>query len=459
MGRGLRAVGAGLAVVAAVVVGTVMGTAAAGAAAADGAGPVATPPSTPQTQTVSGVAANGVQLSVTAPAQLPLDLPGQQLPEREVDVTVKDVGGQGYSGAVNMTLTSEGSGASAASLRLDHYNLASGAWETESIASNDSSCTVADTVTVPANGTQVLKLRMSPGTTVVGDVKLSVAANGATAVTTMPVTGPSFQVTGLPGSARAGAPMVLTGTLTNPTDVSLQDVPVRLLLCSTGSAGCVAHASDVKVEVQASTGAWRAVPVSDATASSPMTATVVPQLTLPAGGSAQVSVRVTVGAGAFGTPGSGQPSSPAAAQPVSVAVALSPVGLTLDGQPTMSGTLTVQPPPQQPVSSTPSSPSSTPSSSASSTTATPTDPATPTDSATATPTGAPTPTAVTSNDAASTPAAASSSSSPTILVAAGLLAVCLALVLWWVLMKRRERMARVVAGQVGAGEESDDGLE
>jgi len=434
----------------------------AGTAAADGSGPVATPPSTPQTQTVSGVAANGVQLSVTAPAQLPLDLPGQPLPEREVDVTVKDVGGQGYTGQVTMTLAPEGSGASAASLRVEHFDLASGAWK--SVPSADSSFTVADSVTVPASGTQVLKMRLSPGTSAVSDVKLNVAANGATAVATMPVTGLSFQVSGLTGSGRAGTPMLLTGTLSNPTDVGLQNVPVKLLLCSgssagsggsagsSGSAGCVAHVSDVKVEVQNSSGAWQTVPVSGATASSPMSATVVPQLTLPAGGSAQISVRVTVGAGAFGTPGqpSGQPSTPASAQPMSVAVALSPVGLSYDGQPTMSGTLTVQPPAQQP-SSTPATPSSTPSTSAT-TDPTATDSSAASEGPTTMPTGAVTSGAAPSTEGASTPSASASSSSPTILVAAGLLAVCLALVLWWVLMKRRERMARVAVAH-GADDE------
>lgn len=451
MRRRLRAVVAGLLVVGAF---TVAGT----AAAADGAGPVATPPSTPQTQTLSGVAANGVQLAVTAPAQLPLDLPGRQLPEREVDVTVKDVGGQGYSGQVSMTLAPEGSGASAASLRVEHLDQVSGAWK--SVPSGDSSFTVADSVTVPANGTQVLKLRLSPGTSAVSDVKLNVAANGATAVATMPVTGLSFQVSGLSGSGRAGSPMLLTGTLSNPTDVSLQDIPVKLLLCSAGSAGCVAHASDVKVEVQDGSGAWHTVAVSGATASSPMSATVVPQLTLPAGGSAQISVRVTIGAGAFGTAGqpsgqtSGQTSTPVSAQPMSVAVALSPVGLSYDGQPTMSGTLTVQPPPQ-PASSTPATPSSTPSTS---TTADPTstDSSTATGDPTATPTGAQTPGAAPSAEGASTPGASLSSSSPTVLVAAGLLAVCLALVLWWVLMKRRERMARVAVAHAGDDEDPHD---
>lgn len=432
----------------------------AGTAAADGSGPVATPPSTPQTQTVSGVAANGVQLSVTAPAQLPLDLPGQPLPEREVDVTVKDVGGQGYAGQVTMTLAPEGSGASAAPLRVEHFDLASGAWK--SVPSGDSSFTVADSVTVPASGTQVLKVRLSPGTSALSDVRLNVAANGATAVATMPVTGLSFQVSGLTGSGRAGTPMLLTGTLSNPTDVGLQDIPVKLLLCSgssagsAGSAGCVAHVSDMKVEVQNSSGAWHTVPVSGATASSPMSATVVPQLTLPAGGSAQISVRVTVGAGAFGTPGqpSGQPSTPASAQPMSVAVALSPVGLSFDGQPTMSGTLTVQPPAQQP-SSTPATPSSTPSTSATTDPAA-TDSSTATDDPTATPTGAVTPGAAPSTEGASTPSASASSSSPTILVAAGLLAVCLALLLWWTLMKRRERMARVAVAHGGDDEDLHD---
>jgi hypothetical protein len=448
MRRRLRAVAAGLLVVGAC---TIAGT----AAAADGAGPVATPPSTPRTQTVSGVATNGVQLAVTAPAQLPLDLPGQPLPEREVDVTVKDVGGQGYSGQVSMTLAPEGGGASAASLRVDHFDLASGAWKS---VPGDSSFTVADSVTVPASGTQVLKLRLSPGTAAVSDVKLDVTANGATAVATMPVSGLSFQVSGLSGSGRAGSPMLLTGTLSNPTDVGLQNIPVKLLLCSggatgsAGSAGCVARASDVKVEVQNGSGAWHTVQVSGATASSPMSATVVPQLTLPAGGSAQISVRVTVGAGAFGAPGqpAGQPSTPASAQPISVAVALSPVGLSFDGQPTMSGTLTVQPP-----LPTPATPSSTPSTSATAD-PTPTDSSTATGDPTATPTGATTPGAAPSTEGASMPAASASSSNPTILVAAGLLAVCLALVLWWVLMKRRERMARVAVAHAGDDEDLHD---
>ena len=427
------------------------------AAFADGSGPVATSPGTPQTQTVSGVAVNGVELSMTAPAQLPLDLPGRQLPEREIDVTVKDVGGQGYTGAVNTTLTADGAGASAATLRVDHYDLASSAWQPQSVPAGQASFAVTDNVTVPANGTQVVKVRLSPGTAALDDVKVNVSANGASAVATMPVEAPSFQASGLTGSARAGASTVLTGKLTNPTDVDLAGIPVKLLLCPSGSAGCVAHAADVKVEVQ--TGAsWHQVTVSDATATSPMAATVLPSLALPAGSTAQFSVRVTIAAGAFGIPAppttpatsatSGQPPAPPTstappAQPLTVPLVLAPVGLTLTGPPTVSGALTVQPPPPP----TPTTPSSTPSTAATSATPTPTPSATPTTTAapTDTPTAAPTSGAPVTTEAASTPGA-TSSGSPTGLVAAGLLAVCLALILWWVLMKRRERTARADGG-------------
>ena len=424
------------------------------AAFADGSGPVATAPGTPQTQTVTGVAVNGVELSMTAPAQLPLDLPGQQLPEREVDVTVKDVGGQGYTGTVTTSLTADGAGASAATLRVDHYDLPSSAWQTQTVPAGQSSFGVTDNVTVPANGTQVVKVRLSPGTAVLDDVKVNVAANGASAVATMPVAGPSFQASGLTGSARAGASTVLTGKLSNPTDVDLAGIPVKLLLCSSGAAGCVAHAGDVKVEVQTG-GSWHPVMVSDATSTTPMAATVLPGLALPAGSTAQFSVRVTIAAGAFGTPGtpgssgtSGQPSGPPTsvappAQPMTVPLVLAPVGLTLTGQPNVSGALTVQPPPQP----TPTTPSSTPSTSATSATPTPTPSATPTtaDTPTEAPTVTPTPGPLITTEVASTPGA-TSSGNPTVLVAAGLLAVCLALVLWWVLMKRRERIARADGG-------------
>lgn len=442
--------------------------AAAGTAFAD-SGPVASPPSAPQTQSVSGVAANGVQLSLTVPVQLPLDLPGQQLPERELDVTVKDVGGQGYTGPVTMTLASEGSGASAAALRLDQLDPSSGQWQAEDITAGTASFTVTDNVTVPASGSQVLKLRLSPGTTVVDDVKLSAAANGATAVATMAVTAPGFQASGLTAAARAGAPAMLTAKLTNPTDVDFQHVNVKLMLCSAGSAGCVPHASDVKVEVQLqSGGSWHTVPVADGSATTPMSATVVPDLEVSPGGGLNLAVRVTITAGAFG-PGSGPasgatsgstsasasgsqtPGQPAApAQPISVPLALGPVGLTLSGQPAVAGTLTVQPPPQQ---AAPSTPSSSPSTSATSSAPSPTASATPSATDTAgdtsgtAPTSGPTSAPVTSAAAASTPTAASSGS-PTVLVAVGLLAVCLALVLWWVLMKRRERLAPVGAAEV-----------
>ncbi|WP_194926905.1 hypothetical protein [Catenulispora pinisilvae] len=456
----------GLAVIGAGAIGA---GALAGTAVAAGAGPAATPPSAPQQQTVSGVAANGVQLSMSVPAQLPLDLPGQQLPEREVDVTVKDVGGQGYSGDVNVNLTSEGSGVSTVSLRLDHYNLASGAWETETIPAGQGSFGVTDSVTIPAGGSQVLKLRLSPGTTAVDDVKVTASADGASVVAAIPVTGPAFQASGMTASARVGTATVFTGKLTNPTDVGLQHVPVVLMLCPNGPTGCVAHASDVKVEVQASGGAWHGVSVVDAAGSVPMHATVLPDLAVAAGGTAQFSVRVTVGAGAFGAVGSGSgstsgsaagpgsgstsgsgsglastpglPSSPTPVQPLAVPVMLGPAGLTLVGQSSVAGTVTVQSPPQQPTPSAPSTPSVPSSSSATpgpTTSSTDGSGATPSASDTPTPTPAP----ASSNDAAGTPGAGSSSSSPTILVAAGLLAVCLALLLWWTLMKRRERMAR-----------------
>ena len=457
MGRGLRAGVAGLMVVA----GAVAAGSGATAAFADGAGPVASAPSAPQTQTVSGVAVNGVQLSVTAPAQLPLDLPGRQLPEREVDVTVKDAGGQGYTGTVTTTLTADGAGAAAASLRADHYDLPSGTWQPQTVPAGQASFAVTDSVTVPAGGTQVVKVRLSPGAAAIDDVKVNVAANGATAVATMPVAGPTFQASGLTAAARAGASTVLTGKLTNPTDVDLSGIPVKLVLCSSGPVGCLTHAADVKVEVQNGT-SWHQVAVSDATPTSPMAATVLPSLSLPAASTAQFSVRVTIGAGAFAGPGSptssattatasgapgtpGSPNTPAApaAQPMTVPLLLAPVGLTLTGRPTVTGTLTVQPPPQP----TPTTSSSTPSASTPSTTPTPTPSATPSETATPTdaPTATPTPGTLVTTEVASTPGAASSSS-PTILVAAGLLAVCLALVLWWALMKRRERVARADGG-------------
>lgn len=100
-------------------------------------------------------------------------------------------------------------------------------------------------------------------------------------------------------------------------------------------------------------------------------------------------------------------------------------------------------------------PTSTPSTSATAD-PTPTESATATGDPSAASTGAATPGAALSNEGASTPTASALSGNPTILVAAGLLAVCLALVLWWVLMKRRERMAAIAVAHAADDEDLHD---
>ncbi|MBW8805202.1 MAG: hypothetical protein JF587_15355 [Catenulisporales bacterium] len=435
MTRRLRALATGL-TAAGVMACALLGAGIASAAAADdGTGPVATPPAVPATQSVSGVAANGVQLLITAPKQLPLDLPGRQLPGRELDVTVKDVARQGFTGSVDITLTAEGAGVTRLGLRIERYDQDSGSWKPVPVPPGaGASSTVSTPLTVLAGGLEDVRLRLSPGTTAVDDVKVAAAANGATAVATVPVTEPRFAAGGLTATVRAGTAEVITGRLTNPTDVDYRHVPVRLYLkaCSPSLGTCFG-AADVKLEVSVG-GVWRTVAAADdPAAAGGVAGTVFPDVTLKHGDAVELTARVTLNSGT------------ATVNPVPIG--FGPIGLSFAGQQTTGGTLTVQPvmppsptPTSSPSGSTSSSPSATPSDSASSATDTPTVTGSST-TPTATPSTAPTLAAA----LASTPSSGGSSNSATILVALGLLAVCLALVLWWALMKRREQHQRAAA--------------
>ncbi|WP_344667004.1 hypothetical protein [Catenulispora yoronensis] len=430
MSRGLRALARGLAAV--LATGTAVAAAGAGVARAadNGSGPVATAPSAPATQTLSGVAVNGVRLELTLPKQLPVDLPGQQLAAREVDVAVDDAGGQGYTGTVDVSVTAEGS-AAAHPPRVDQYDTDSGSWRpVTAAAGGGAALTVAASVTVPAGGSAQVRLRVSPGTAVLDDVKVSAATNGASVVGSVPVTVPTFQSTGLTASVQAGTPDMVTGQLTNPTDVAYKHVPVKLYLkaCPAPPGKCFG-AADVKLEARIG-GAWQTVAVhADPSVTGGLSGTVFPDVSLAPGDSVQLAARMTLNSGAV------------AVNPVPMA--FGPAGLTVVDHGAAGGMLTVQPqaaPPPTPTSTAGSASSTTASTAPSSTESSPSDPGSSTDPATPSATSA-TPASDSPAVAAGTPTAGESSSSATILVAAGLFAVCLALVLWFVQMKRRERSA------------------
>ncbi|NUR62425.1 MAG: hypothetical protein HOV87_27770 [Catenulispora sp.] len=465
---------AGLATGPATVLGTVLATGltaaavlAAGvatAAAADTSGPTATPPTTPAVQTVTGVATNGVQLTLTLPKQLPVDLPAQTLAGREVDVTVKDIAGQGYTGEADTTFTAQGGSVTRTPLRIERYDPDSGAWRPVAVSPGaGAALTVPVPVTVPADGTQQVRLRVSPGTTLLDSVKVSASANGATVVGSAPVTSPAFSSTGLTAAVKAGTPQVVTGRLTNPTDVDYLHVPVKLYLkaCSTQTGFCLQPA-DVKLEAQFA-GQWQQVPVAaDPAVAGGVTGTLFPDVSLSAGDSVQLTARMTLNSGSTAV-------SP-------VPVGFGPMGLTIADREATGGTLTVQPAvsptPTTPATSTVSS-SSSASTSSSSPSATPStsdsasdsasvstsDGASATGTASATTPPATAPSGPTASPVAAGTPSASGSGSDTILVAVGLFAVCLALVLVWALIKRRERAAaavRAFAGPDGVDGEHDD---
>ena len=465
LGTGL---GTGLTVAVATAAVTVVGAVTATAAsAADTSGPVATPPPVPAVQTVTGVAANGIQLILTLPKQLPVDLPAQPLPGREVDVTVKDTAGQGYTGEADTTFTAQGSAVTRTPLRIERYDADSGGWRSVAVSPDaGAALTVPVPVTVPAGGSQQVRLRVSPGTALLDDVRISASANGATVVGSAPVTEPAFSSTGLTAAVKAGTPQVVTGRLTNATDVDYVHVPVKLYLkaCSAQTGFCLQPA-DVKLEAQFA-GQWQQVQTAvDPSVPGGLTGTMFPDVSLAAGDSVQLAARMTLNSGST------------AMGPVPVG--FGPMGLTIAGKEATGGTLTVQPaasPTATPsmssatsatsatstvssASSSSDSPSATPSTSA-------TDPASAsvsssgsasaTDTAGAATPSAPAATAPTASLVAAGTPSASGSGSDTILVAAGLFAVCLALVLVWALIKRRERAAaaaRAFAGHDGAHEE------
>ncbi|MFL6113474.1 MAG: hypothetical protein ACJ786_19250, partial [Catenulispora sp.] len=327
----------------------------------------------------------------------------------------------------------EGAGVTRLALRIERYDPDSGSWKPVPVAPGaGASWTVSTPVTMPAGGSQDVRLRLSPGTTAVDDVKVAAAANGATVAATVPVTEPTFAAGGLTATVRAGMPVVITGRLTNPTDVDYRQVPMRLIAkaCSPAPGTCLG-AADVKLEVQAG-GVWQPVAAADDPAvAGSVGGTVFPNVTLNHGDAVQLTARVTLNSGT------------ATVNPVPIG--FGPLGLTFAGQQTTGGTLTVQPVvPTPSPTPTPSSPSSTPSATPSDSASSATDTPTVTDSAT-TPTATPSTAPTLAAAAASTPGAGGSSNSATILVALGLLAVCLALVLWWALMTRREQHQRAAA--------------
>ncbi|MFD0630494.1 hypothetical protein ACFQ9X_01350 [Catenulispora yoronensis] len=197
-------------------------------------------------------------------------------------------------------------------------------------AGGGAALTVAASVTVPAGGSAQVRLRVSPGTAVLDDVKVSAATNGASVVGSVPVTVPTFQSTGLTASVQAGTPDMVTGQLTNPTDVAYKHVPVKLYLkaCPAPPGKCFG-AADVKLEARIG-GAWQTVAVhADPSVTGGLSGTVFPDVSLAPGDSVQLAARMTLNSGAV------------AVNPVPMA--FGPAGLTVVDHGAAGGMLTVQP--------------------------------------------------------------------------------------------------------------------
>ena len=283
-------------------------------------------PGGPAAVTVQGRTASGLQALLTVPQQLPLDPPTQPLARRAIDVGVANVSDAAYTGTLQISLTAvtAGGGAAAFPHTLQQQD-GTGTWQNVPIAA-DQGATWSNTypgVAVPAGGRVTEHFQMSAGTAPLTGVKVSVTMDGATATTTIPVTGMTFTVGGLPGTLQAGVAAPLTGALTNPTDVSYAGVGFGFSAQACGPAGGCLQAQDLDLEYQ-SGGVWTPVPLQ--TTAAGVVGTVGGGLAVKAAGTVAVQLRVTAAASVLALGpiqlalrADGLPV-PAAASPQSVAV-------------------------------------------------------------------------------------------------------------------------------------------
>ena len=387
--------------------------------------PVAIPPGSPATATVTGAPVNGVQLSMVAPKQLPLGLTtsASQPPPREVDVTVKDVGGGGFVGNASTVFTEEsGAGVTGFTGFVQRFDAGSGTWLKLS-APSATQTTLQDeaAVTVPAGGQVMVRYRVDPGINTFDDLKVVTTANGATVTSLVPVTQPMLEVTGLPGSVHAGVPYTLTAKLTNPTDVDYSGVDVELWVqgCDIAQQGCFA-AKDAKLEVQSGT-TWKPVRLQDGVEQPGFSGLPIQNAALPHGGTLAVTMRVTL------------PINNLQVNPMHFAV--SP---NITGQSAAQMTLIAAPMPS-PATRTPqaSAPATPQDSASASPSASVTTSDTPSPSGSATTTDTPTTPIVSLRaDPAASPSSGSGSN-PTVLLAFGLLVLCGGLVGGYFYLQRR----------------------
>jgi hypothetical protein len=403
------------------------GTASFGTAPLSDSPPVATSPAVPTTATVTGAPVNGVQVSATAPQQLPLSSgpPATPLAPREVDVTVKDVGGAGYTGTVSTVFSEEKAGGPAGlgAVGLERFDPVAGAW-TKVAAPTGTQTTSQDEVpvTVAAGGQTVERYRADVGIAPFDDLKAVASVNGASVAAVVPVTEPTLEVAGLPAGVKAGIPVLITGKLTNITDVDYTGIDFHLNVagCDPTLQTCV-KAKDVRLEVQTA-GVWKPVTVVDNQNS--VTGYPLKGAVLPHGAVLSVPMRLTL---AVSVP---------AVNPLTLAAA--PDYFAFSGR--GDGTATLTPAPV-PATATRTTPATTPSASQPSTTDSSQPSAAPSTSDSPTPTPPPSPSASPTDSAvpaaASTPAASGSSTNATVLLAIGLLVLCGGLVGGYFYLQRR----------------------
>lgn len=425
-----------------VAVGTVLLAAASAGAAGAAQGstapagpPVAVPPGSPATASVTGAPLNGVQLSMVAPKQLPMDLmtSASQPTPRELDVTVKDVGGGGYVGTASTVFTQESAaGTPGFTAFVQRFDSGSGSWKKLTMPSGTQAAFQDDVaVTVPAGGQLMERYRVDPGINKFDDLKIVTTANAATVTTVVPMTSPKFEVTGLPGSIRAGVPYAITGKLTNSTDTDYSglDVEFGVGACdpAAGGGGCFL-AKDSKLEIQ-SGGVWKPVQLQDQQQWSGFSGFPVKDATLAHGAVLSIPLRLTlpvnnlrVGAMSFMF----QPNVTGGLGDLNGTLIAAPMPSAATRTPQASAPAT----PQASASATPQdsmSASASPSASATSS-----DTPSPTDSGSAATDG---PTPSVSLNAAS--ASSGSGSNPTVLLAFGLLVLCGGLVGGYFYLQRR----------------------
>ena len=254
------------------------------------ADPAEQPPADPATMLVAGNVSGGLQVTLMVPRQLPIDAtdfgPGEK---REVDMRIANTGASPYAGPTHLYLSSTGRDDFTPS--VETFDAGTGEWSpVDNPYSKD--LDLVGHPAVPAGNTVTLRYRIEVGPNLATGIRINASAGDSAVSTTVPVTAPVFTTTGMPGTVTPGQAYRITGHLTNPTDVKYSGLSVSIFLQACGGSYCVPP-GDLLIEVSTPTG-WHRVTVVAEHQQPGDDAVLLTKVTLPAAGSLDVAMRVTV---------------------------------------------------------------------------------------------------------------------------------------------------------------------